>query len=276
MTPRSFLLLGIMSLSLGLGSCSTGGGGGGGKSMFEPSDQQINKEAEKAYADVKSKATLSTNARWNEMVQRVGTRIAKASGENFKWEVILIEGKEVNAWCMPGGKMAVYTGIMPVLQTEGALAAVMGHEVAHATKRHGREGYARAMKGQLAGLAVAVPLALAGQFWCKSQACKVATLAGAAASGFAVTFFQMKFSRGDETEADQAGQIYMAKAGYDPSEAARVWERMSKASGGKGPPEILSTHPANAHRRDNLTKWLPEAQAEYARSSDKRGIGENI
>ena len=103
----------------------------------EPSEEQINAEALKAYEEVKSKAKRSTNAEWTRMVDRVASRIAKASGENFKWEWILIDDPQVNAWCMPGGKMAVYTGIMPVLKNEAALAAVMGHEVAHATERHG-------------------------------------------------------------------------------------------------------------------------------------------
>ena len=112
----------------------------------EPSDADINAMASKAYEEVKSKSKLSTNAEYKVMLDRVASRIAKSSGENFQWEWMLIESPEVNAWCMPGGKMAVYTGIMPVLKTEGALAAVLGHEVAHATKRHGKERYARAMK----------------------------------------------------------------------------------------------------------------------------------
>ena len=103
-----------------------------------PSEAEINAESAKAYQEVKSKSKISTRKDWNDMVQRVGNRIARASGENFQWEIVLIENDEPNAWCMPGGKMAVYTGIMPILKTEGALAAVMGHEVAHATRRHPR------------------------------------------------------------------------------------------------------------------------------------------
>src|SRR5690606_19425350 len=122
-----------------------------------------NAEAEKAYAEVKKTAKISSNRKWTQMVQRVANRIAKASGENFDWEVILIEDKQVNAWCMPGGKMAVYTGIMPVLQTEGALAAVMGHEVAHATLRHGKKGYARAMQTKMTGALVGMGVLIGGE-----------------------------------------------------------------------------------------------------------------
>ena len=118
-------------------SCSSLGG-------KEPTDDQINAEASKAYQEVRSKAKISNNAQWTAMLNRVATRIADSSGENFKWEWMLIDSPEVNAWCMPGGKMAVYTGIMPVLKTEAALAAVLGHEVAHATRRHGKKQYARA------------------------------------------------------------------------------------------------------------------------------------
>src|SRR4029077_8636549 len=118
----------------------------------EPSDADINAESAKAYREVKAKSKISTHAEWNAMVQRVATRIAKASGENFQWEYVLLESPEVNAWCMPGGKIAVYTGIMPVLKTEGALAAVLGHEVAHATRRHGKQRYARAIRENALGL----------------------------------------------------------------------------------------------------------------------------
>lgn len=242
----------------------------------EPTDAEINAEAAKAYAEVKAKSKLSTNAEWNAMVQRVASRIAAASGENFKWETILIDSPEVNAWCMPGGKMAVYTGIMPVLKTEAALAAVMGHEVAHATRRHGKQRYARAIKESMLGLVIGGGAIAAGQFLCKDSTCKTLTALGGAAAGLAVTFFSRKFSRDDETDADKFGQIYMAKAGYDPSEASRLWERMAAASGGKAPPEFLSTHPSNNTRKAALNSWLPDAQAAYNQAPQKYGLGEAI
>jgi predicted Zn-dependent protease len=210
------------------------------------------------------------------MVQRVATRIAAASGEHFQWEYVLIESPEVNAWCMPGGKIAVYTGIMPVLKTEGALAAVLGHEVAHATRRHGRQQYARSMNTNLLGLALGAAIAGGGQILCHTDTCKKATLVGGVAAGLATTFFTLKFSRADESEADHYGQMYMARAGYEPSESIHLWERMDAAVGGKAPPEILSTHPSDASRRSNLTEWLPDAERIYAQSPQKYGVGQPI
>jgi len=242
----------------------------------EPSDAEINAEAAKAYQEVKAKSKMSTNAEWNAMVQRVATRIAAASGENFQWEYVLIDNPEINAWCMPGGKIAVYTGIMPVLKTEGALAAVLGHEVAHATRRHGKQQYARSMNSNLLGLAVGGAAIVGGQLLCQTSSCKLLTGLGGAAAGLAVTFFSLKYSRTDETEADQFGQTYMAKAGYDPAESIKLWERMGAASVGKKPPEILSTHPSDTSRRANLTQWLPEAQRVYDSAPQKYGIGTNI
>jgi metalloendopeptidase OMA1, mitochondrial len=260
------LLLPLLILSLP--SCAHLG-------VKEPTDAEINAEAAKAYADVKSKSKISQNQQWTAMLNRVADRIAKASGENFQWEWMLVDDPQVNAWCMPGGKMAVYTGIMPVLKTEGALAAVLGHEVAHATRRHGKQRYARAIKEKLGGLIVGGGTVIAGQLLCKTENCKTATLLGGAAAGFAITFFQHKYSREDETDADKFGQIYMAKAGYDPSESIKLWERMG-AAGGKKPPELLSTHPSDERRRANLSSWLPEAESYYNQAPEKFGIGQAI
>lgn len=263
-----FILLKLVFL-LTLSSCSSIPG------VKAPTEKEINAQAAKAYEEVKKKSKLSKNRRLTEMVERVSNRIAKASGENFNWEVILIESNEVNAWCMPGGKMAVYTGILPVLKTEGALAAVMGHEVAHATLRHGKEGYARAIKTKMTSLLLGGAVLVGGQLLCKTEKCKKLTTYGAAASAIAAEFFNRKFSREDETESDKAGQIYMAKAGYDPREAPRVWERMSKA-GGQAPPEFMSTHPASDRRKKNLTQWLSRTLPIYQNSKIKYGIGQKI
>lgn len=242
----------------------------------EPSDAEINAEAAKAYADVKSKAKYSTNKEWNELVQRVVKRIASASKENFQWEAILIESPEVNAWCMPGGKIAVYTGIMPILKTEAALAAVLGHEVAHATLRHGKQRYSRAMKGNIIGMVVGGAAVAGGQFLCKTETCKKLTLLGGVATAFTVTFFDRKFSRDDESAADKEGQVFMSKAGYDPSEAPKLWDRMSASHGGKAPPEFMSTHPSDANRKADLNRWMPEANELYSKAPHKYGLGSNI
>jgi predicted Zn-dependent protease len=246
------------------------------KKATEPNEGDINAQAAQAYEEVKSKSKRSTNAEWTAMVERVANRIAVNSGENFKWEVILIESPEVNAWCMPGGKMAVYTGIMPVLKNEAALAAVMGHEVSHATLRHGKKRYARAMQGNLMGLLVGGAAIVGGQLLCKSDTCRLLSGLGGAAAGFAVAFFDRKFSRDEESEADQAGQILMAKAGYDPAEAIQLWQRMGQASGGNKPPEWMSTHPSESRRQDNLRQWLPQAQGIYNQAPQRFGLGAAI
>jgi predicted Zn-dependent protease len=264
---RKFIaLLLLIIMSFFNQSCST----------IEPSESDINAQALKAYEEVKTKSKISTNQEWTAMLNRVASRIAKSSGENFQWEWMLIESPEVNAWCMPGGKMAVYTGIMPVLKNEAALAAVLGHEVAHATKRHGKERYARAIKGNAAGIVIGLGTAVAGQMLCKTKTCQLLTGLGGAAAGFAITFFDMKFSRGDESEADLYGQQYMAKAGYEPSEAIKLWERMGAANKGAAPPEFMSTHPSDVTRRKNLSEWLPNAERIYTEAPQKYGLGAPI
>lgn len=240
------------------------------------SESEINAEAAKAYADVKAKAKMSGNSEWNQMVQRVSQRIARASGKSYQWEAVLIESPEVNAWCMPGGKIAVYTGIMPVVKNEAALAAVLGHEVAHATLKHGLSHYARAKQENYINLAIIGATIIGGEILCKSQRCKQLTRLGGTAAGFALVFFDRKFSREDESAADREGQIYMARAGYDPAESIRFWDRMGAAKGGSAPPEFLSTHPSDVRRKSNLQQWLPGAETEYQNSAQKYGIGESV
>lgn len=260
------LVLTLFFLSISFQSCST----------LDPSEKEIDAVALKAYDEVKKQAKISNNKEWTQMLNRVVPRIAKASGESFNWEWMLIDNPEVNAWCMPGGKMAVYTGIMPVLKTEAALAAVLGHEVAHATKKHGKQRYARAIKGNLAGLVIGAATVIGGQLWCKSESCRMLTGLGGAAAGFAIAFFDRKFSRADETEADKFGQSYMARAGYDPAEATKLWERMAEASDEKAPPEFISTHPSDVTRKKNLKDWLPQTQEEYRKAPQQYGLGQNI
>ena len=241
-----------------------------------PSEDEINGESAKAYLEVKAKSKISARGDWNDMVQRVSRRIALASGENFQWEAVLIDNPEPNAWCMPGGKIAVYTGIMPILKTEGALAAVLGHEVAHATRRHGQKGYARAIEEQQTGALIGVATQVGGQMLCQTDNCRLLTGLGGAAAGVALTFFNRKFSRADESEADQFGQTYMAKAGYDPAESIVLWERMGAASKGSAPPEWMSTHPSDSNRKSQLKQWLPQAQQAYLQSTQKFGRGSDI
>jgi metalloendopeptidase OMA1, mitochondrial len=266
MTRLIGLLL-ILILSLHLNSCAT----------LNPDEEQINKMALQAYEEVKSRAKISKHPEWTAMLNRVAPRVAQASGEDFEWEWILIDSPEVNAWCMPGGKMAVYTGIMPVLKTEAALAAVLGHEVAHASKRHGKKRYARAIRGNIAGLVIGGATSIGGQLFCRSESCRLLTGLGGAVGGFAVAFFDRKFSREQETEADKSGQVYMARAGYDPAESINVWERMAAATRNQpAPPEWMSTHPSSERRQQQLSKWLPEAERYYRKAPQQFGLGETI
>jgi len=224
---------------------------------------------------VKAESKISQDPEINAMVDRVATRIAKNSGKDYNWEWVVIESEEQNAWAMPGGKMAVYTGILPIVKTEAGLAAVLGHEVAHVTEKHGNERYARAVKSNVTGLVIGVGSALAGQLLCKSQTCATLTGLGGAAAGFAIQFFDMKFSREQETEADKVGLKYMARSGYQPEEALNVWKRMEEASKG-APPEVLSTHPSNQTRQKNISQWLPEAREIYSEAPSKLGEGAQI
>ncbi|PWU20999.1 MAG: hypothetical protein C5B49_03280 [Bdellovibrio sp.] len=239
-------------------------------------DADINAEAKKEYEKVKAQSRRSNNAAWTAMVQRVAQRIAVASGEHFEWEVVLLENKEPNAWCMPGGKMAVYTGIMPILKTEGALAAVLGHEVAHATRRHGKEKLARGMQQQMAGALLGLGAGVIASQFCQTENCRTLTKLGGALGGLGIAFFNLKYDRGNESEADEYGQVYMARAGYDPAESIKLWERMGAAMGGKAPPEWMSTHPSDANRRARLLALMPNAEAEYAHAPQRFGTGETI
>jgi predicted Zn-dependent protease len=197
-------------------------------------------------------------------VKNIGQKIAVASErylnaigyggylKDYKWEYNLVDDPAVNAWCMPGGKIVVYTGILPITQTDAALAAVMGHEVAHALANHGQQRMSAAQL-QMVG-AVAGNIAFAKDP--KNQ--QIFNDAYGIGSTVGV---MLPFSRSHESEADRIGLTLMAIAGYDPAEAVNLWIRMSQ-SGGQKPPEILSTHPSDQTRINNLKKWIPEAKAE--------------
>ncbi len=208
------------------------------------------------YADILKKEKVSRDPKLNELLNRVGTRVAAATGrDDYQWEFKLIDdSKQVNAFCLPGGKVAVYTGLLPVSKDEAGLAAVIGHEVAHAIARHGSERVSQQLL--LEGITVAV---VAG-----TQDEKKAKLyAGLLGAGAALGVL-LPYSRLHESEADRMGLIYMAKAGYDPRAAGELWVRMAKAGEGKPkPPEFLSTHPADATRIRQIEQWLPEALPYY-------------
>ncbi len=201
------------------------------------------------------------------MVRRVGQRITKAVTDyyaqkglsdqlaNYRWEYNLVDNKEANAWCMPGGKIVVYTGLLPITQNEAALAAVMGHEVSHAIFNHGNERMSQGLIQQLGGVALSVAVA-------NKPAETQNLFMGAYGVGTAVGVL-LPFSRKHELEADHYGLIWMAMAGYNPREAITLWQRMEQAGNGQKPPEFLSTHPTEGRRIDQLQKFMPEALAVY-------------
>ena len=210
-----------------------------------------------AYRQVLRKAKLSTDAAATEQVQRVGRRIAEATGRtDYHWEFNLIEDKQVNAFCLPGGKVAVYTGILPVALDDAGLAAVLGHEGAHAIARHGGERVSEGLLVQF-GLA-ATQVALSRNDPAMVQ--QVTVLLGAGAT----VGLLLPWSRSQESEADHLGLIYMAKAGYHPAAARDLWMRMDETARGRGsPPEFLSTHPSAATRIRQIEAWIPEALQYY-------------
>ncbi|MDA0176466.1 Zn-dependent protease [Mesoflavibacter sp. HG96] len=216
------------------------------------------------YNQVLSEGKVITGTQESEMIKRVGQRIAvaaerwlNANGKtgylnDYKWEYNLIQEDVVNAWCMPGGKIAFYTGILPVAQNETAIAVIMGHEVAHALANHGQQRMSAGMLQQ--GLAVAGNIAIKDE---KSRNAFNQYYGIGSQVGV-----MLPFSRSHETEADRIGLYLTAIAGYNPDEGAELWKRMAQASGGQAPPEILSTHPANQTRINNLTALSPQAKAE--------------
>ncbi|MBR9915263.1 MAG: M48 family metallopeptidase [Algicola sp.] len=199
-----------------------------------------------------------------EMIKRVGQRIAVAAErwlnanghqgylEDYKWEYNLVNDPTVNAWCMPGGKIVFYTGILPIAQNETGIAAIMGHEVAHALANHGQQRMSAGMLQQLGAVAGNVAIK-------DEQTRNIFNQAYGVGSNVGV---MLPFSRSHETQSDEIGLYLMAIAGYNPSEAAELWKRMKANSGGQAPPEFLSTHPSNDTRIENLQKWAPKAKAE--------------
>jgi predicted Zn-dependent protease len=219
------------------------------------------------YSDVLRKSRLSNDPMKVQMVKRVGEKIARSCEEflresklesdikNYKWEFNLIEDdKVVNAWCMPGGKVAFYTGILPLTQDETGLAVVMGHEVAHAMAKHGNERMSEALLVQLGGIGLSVALAKQPN---QTQQIFLAVYGVTANLGI-----MLPYSRLHESEADRIGLVLMAKAGYDPREAIPFWQRMNKQGGSK-PPEFLSTHPAPETRIKDIQSHIPEAMKYY-------------
>jgi predicted Zn-dependent protease len=214
-----------------------------------------------------NRVVSASNNRDAEMVKRVGQRIARAVESyyaqngisdkltGFRWEYNLVNDKAVNAWCMPGGKIVVYTGLLPVTQNEAALAVVIGHEVSHALLQHGNQRMSQGLLQQLGGVALSVAVA--------NKPVETQNLFMTAYGAGTTVGLILPFSRNQELEADRFGLIWTAMAGYNPQEAIPLWERMERASQGQSPPEFLSTHPSEGRRINQLQRIMPEAMKYY-------------
>lgn len=238
----------------------------GRSQLLLQNDSQINAMALQEYNGFLRQNKVVPAGTQTEMVRRAGVRIQKAVEQYFAnqnqsqvlagyaWEFNLVDEPTVNAWCMPGGKVVVYTGILPVTQTEEGLAVVMGHEVAHAVAKHGNERMSQAMLQQLGGMALDVAL--------RDKSAQTRTIFGQA-YGLGTQFgVMLPFGRTQESEADRMGLIFMSMAGYNPEAAVPFWQRMA-AAGGQQPPEFMSTHPSHETRIADIQKWLPEAKQVY-------------
>lgn len=240
----------------------------GRSQMMLVSESEERQMGLQAYQQVLSKEALSHDAQVNALIDKVGRRIAAAAerppGElwrapRFRWEFKTVDNNEPNAFCLPGGKVVVYTGILPITRTEAGLAVVIGHEVAHALARHGAERMSDQMVAQVGASAAAIAMAatIGG-----NNRRYVPVMMAALGAGATVGYL-LPMSRAQESEADRIGLVLMALAGYDPREALGVWERMRAANTGKHNAEWLSTHPADSTRLADIRRWLPEAMRYY-------------
>ena len=232
-------------------------------------ESTLNRQAAQIYEKVKSKEKLSDDLNQLNEIKEIGHQIEQAVSEyfnqnniadptaNFKWEYILVDNKKIkNAWCMPGGKIAVYSGILEVTKNKHGLASVMGHEIAHAVAKHSVE---RASRSMAINLGTQIADIISGG--------KISGASGAAGvdvAGMLAHFGIMNpFNRKQESEADYLGIIFTSLAGYDIRESAKIWERMKEANKGKEPPEWMSTHPSTSRRIQQLKDWIPGVVLEY-------------
>ena len=244
----------------------------GRKRIYLVSDAEVLPASFAQYKGFLEENKVSSNVAMTNQIKSVGKNISAAvdrfmrannmisEADSYQWEFNLVEDETVNAWCMPGGKVVFYTGIMPICANVNGVAAVMGHEVAHAFAKHGQErmtnSYGQQIGGLLVALGTANKSAESQQMW---------NTAFGVGSGLGM----LKFSRVHEQEADRLGLVFMIMAGYDGTEAAEVWVRMSANSGGSSQPEILSTHPSNESRIQDLRNYLPTAK-KYAAQYNAR------
>jgi predicted Zn-dependent protease len=235
----------------------------GRKRLNFVSDAQVLPMSFAQYKRFLTENPLSDDIEKSREVKEIGEKISTAvtkfmranhmgeEADNYQWEFNLIKDETMNAWCMPGGKVVFYTGILPVAKNIDGIAAIMGHEIAHAFAKHGQERMSSAQLQQIGAVAVQ-----AGTAEKDEESKELWNLA----YGIGSQLGMMRYSRQHETEADKLGMVFMIMAGYNPQEAINVWIRMSELSNGQSPPEFMSTHPSNQTRIANLRAFLPEAQ----------------
>ena len=255
----------VLMLSLGgvgAGGCSSVPGTERTQLRLLPEAQELSMGAQ-AYQEILKDKTIETGTERAQMVERVGQRLAAVAGKNYAWEFKLVQDdKTVNAFCLPGGKIAIYTGILPYTQNEDGLAAVMGHEIAHALARHGAERVSQQVLTESALTIVSAGL---------GQASPVVAGPVMAALGVGTEVgIMLPYSRLHEHEADSIGLRLMVRAGYNPHEAVRLWERMAKMPGER-PPEMLSTHPEPEARARRIAEQIPTVLAEERRAAPSGG-----
>jgi predicted Zn-dependent protease len=258
--------LACLILLLFVGACSSVALTGRKQFNLVPDSEMLSTSSQQ-YEQFMKENKLSTDAVQTERIRRVGARIKSAVEDyekkngrekdiaGYAWEFNLVESKEVNAWCMPGGKVVFYTGIMPVCQDDNGVAVVMGHEVAHAVAKHGAERMSESLVLEMGGAALSTALQSKPQ-----QTQQLWMAAFGAGTQYGV---MMPFGRSQESEADHLGLIFMSMAGYDPHHAVEFWQRMAQAGGGQAPAEFMSTHPSDQHRIAKIQEEMPEALKYY-------------
>ncbi len=256
----------ILILSLFyLASCSTVPMTGRKQLVAIPSSQMI-ALSDESYAQVLKEGQISSNAQYRSSVQKVGEKLTRAVEEymakngmekyveGYNWQYNVLVSEQLNAWCMPGGQIAFYEGIMPVCKDENGIAVVMGHEIAHAVAQHGNERMSQQLAIQMGGIALSEAIKTQ-----KQETIDLAMLAFGVGSKVGI---ELPYSRTHESEADELGLYFMAMAGYNPQSAPDFWKRM-EAGGGERPPEFLSTHPDPTNRIEDLNRHMPKAMEYY-------------
>ena len=232
-------------------------------------EAKLNAQASQIYEKIKEKEKLVTKGNDLKMIKDIGKKMEDSIGEyfyqsnlndptvNFQWEYILIDNKKIkNAWCMPGGKIAVYTGILDVTKNKNGLAAIMGHEIAHAVAKHSVE---RASRGVILNTTLQITDILTG-----GKVSQVNRTTGMDTVGLLAQLGIMNpFSRKQESEADYLGLIFSSLSGYDIRETTKIWDRMKEANKGKAPPEFMSTHPSAANRIKKINEWINDVTINY-------------